>query len=114
MCLQQSILNRYRSANPTDTLKEISKKTGIQLTRVFRLMNGSEMKLKEYEAFEQALIQEQRGINTIDFLEKSKNCLLTLPPKTLQLLNIEMNHLLKIHQFKNKPSLEFLDTQLLS
>jgi hypothetical protein len=33
------------------SLKIISEDTGIQITRVFRLFNGYEMKLSEYEVF---------------------------------------------------------------
>ena len=51
MSLQTNILKDYRSLFPQDTLREISNRTGIQLTRVFRLLNGSPMKLAEYESF---------------------------------------------------------------
>lgn len=51
MSLQANILKDYRALYPQDTLREISERTGIQLTRVFRLLNGSPMKLAEYELF---------------------------------------------------------------
>jgi len=51
MSLQTNILKDYRALFPQDTLREISNRTGIQLTRVFRLLNGSPMKLAEYESF---------------------------------------------------------------
>lgn len=49
--LQDSILRQYKEIYPSDSLKEISKRTKIQITRVFRLFNGSEMKISEYESF---------------------------------------------------------------
>ena len=55
MSLQTKILNDFRQRFPTETLREIAALTDIQLTRVFRLMNGAPMKLEEYEAFTIAL-----------------------------------------------------------
>lgn len=55
MNLQNRTLHRYRQMFPQETLKEISVRTGIQITRVFRLMNGKPMKVGELEAFENAV-----------------------------------------------------------
>ena len=52
MQLQKLTIARYQVMYPEDSLREISKKTGIQLTRLFRIMNGSEMRISEYEQFE--------------------------------------------------------------
>jgi hypothetical protein len=51
MSLQKKILNDFRQHFPTHTLREIAALTDIQLTRVFRLINGAPMKLEEFEAF---------------------------------------------------------------
>ena len=51
MSLQNRVLNDYRLAYPNYSLRETAALTGIQLTRVFRLLNGSAMKLEEYERF---------------------------------------------------------------
>ncbi len=51
MKLQEKILREFQQTFPNETLRNISELTGIQLTRVFRLMNGSAMKLDEYESF---------------------------------------------------------------
>lgn len=58
MTLQQKTINRYRQFFPNDTLRETSKRTGIQMTRVFRLFNGMNMKVKELEVFEQVINQK--------------------------------------------------------
>jgi hypothetical protein len=55
MSLQIKTLNRYRQIFPNDTLREISARTGIQITRVFRLFNGKTMKVGELEALEQVI-----------------------------------------------------------
>lgn len=51
MDLQMRVINRYFKIFGKKTLKEISTHTGIQITRVFRILNGSEMKLSEFSVF---------------------------------------------------------------
>lgn len=60
MTLQKRTLERYRQFFPQDTLKEISFRTGIQITRVFRLFNGKTMKVIELEALEKAVNDKLR------------------------------------------------------
>ena len=55
MNLQKKTLARYRQFFPQDTLRETSARTGIQITRIFRLFNGKNMKVAELEAFENAV-----------------------------------------------------------
>ncbi len=55
MSLQKRTLARYRQYFPHETLREVSARTGIQITRVFRLFNGKTMKVGELEAFENAI-----------------------------------------------------------
>ena len=64
--LQTSILSEYTNTFPKDTLKEISLKTGIQITRVFRIFNGSEMKISEYESFQNSLKQNTTNAQFIE------------------------------------------------
>jgi GTP cyclohydrolase FolE2 len=61
MQLQQKILRDYRKCFPHDTLKEMNQRTGIQMSRIFRIMNGLEMKVTEYENIQQAISQEKMG-----------------------------------------------------
>lgn len=49
MNLQQQILAEFKQHFPRRTFREVEDLTGIQLTRVFRLMNGAPMRLDEYE-----------------------------------------------------------------
>lgn len=55
MTLQKKTLFRYRQHFPNETLRETSVRTGIQITRVFRLFSGKNMKVGELEAFEAAV-----------------------------------------------------------
>lgn len=55
MSLQNKTIERYRLFFPRETLREVSSRTGIQITRVFRLFNGKPMKLGEFESFENAI-----------------------------------------------------------
>jgi hypothetical protein len=55
MSLQKSVLERYRHNFPNDTLREISTRTQLGLTRVHRLMNGYDMRVDEMEKFEKAI-----------------------------------------------------------
>lgn len=57
---QKRILEQFMKHFHHPTLRETSLMTGIQLTRVFRLFNGSEMKLEEYLIFIN-LIKEETG-----------------------------------------------------
>lgn len=97
MCLQKSILKLYKETFPTHRLRETSENTGIQLTRLFRIHNGSEMKLKEYEAFERCLNQNDQAS---EFLKTSKHCLEKLTPHKRKLLHAQMKKALKIHFLK--------------
>jgi hypothetical protein len=58
MTLQNKTLHRYRQLFPQETLREVSQRTGIQITRVFRLFNGKTMKVGELEAFERAISEK--------------------------------------------------------
>ena len=62
MSLQKKIIDRYRILFPKDNLRQISERTGIQLTRVYRLLNGKAMKTHEYEAIEN-VIRESIKVN---------------------------------------------------
>ena len=65
MSLQDKIIYQYRQLYPNDTLRDIAGRTNIQLTRVFRLLNGKLMKLEEYEAFSNVVTtHSKKSINT--------------------------------------------------
>lgn len=75
MNLQKKTINRYRQLFPNETLRETSAKTGIQITRVFRLFTGRPMKVGELEAFEKAIAERMKEnphhARVTEILEKS-------------------------------------------
>ncbi len=58
---QSQILKKYMDLNGQPTLREICEDTGIQLTRIFRLLNGSEMKIGEYMTFKNRINKNFSG-----------------------------------------------------
>lgn len=100
MSLQKSIIKQYKEIYPQDKLKDISKKTGIQITRIFRIfriLNGSEMKLREYEIFEQIINQTT---NNAAIVKLAKSCLASLSSARRQSLVSNMQQALKLNSFK--------------
>lgn len=79
---QNRVLNQYFELYGKVTLKRISKDTGIQITRVFRIINGCEMKLNEYLAFEEQ-IQKKLG-SSAEVKNSIINCIHTLSPRALE------------------------------
>lgn len=80
MSLQNKTIERYRLFFPQETLREVSSRTGIQITRVFRLFNGKAMKLREFEAFEEAItlkIAENPNFARMNHLVEEASSLLT-------------------------------------
>jgi predicted transcriptional regulator len=101
MKLQEKILKNYRELYPNDKLKDISQKTKIHMSRIFRILNGQEMKISEYETF-QSLI----ALNTIykdenEFIHAAQKCSSKLSPERLNSLFIKMNMYLKNTNFNN-------------
>ena len=86
MDLQMTILNQYMLLNNKPTLKQISQDTGIQLTRVFRLFNGSTMKLSEFQVFN-CRVKEKMGLT--DGLEAiAFECSMKLSPEAIKDLEV--------------------------
>jgi hypothetical protein len=73
MSLQQQILcNYFEVYGKEKTLKEISGHLGIQITRVFRILNGYEMKISEYEKFRQATSKKNDSHDLMDVAMKAE------------------------------------------
>ena len=71
--LQNATIQAYKAVFPDDKLKNISERTSIQITRVFRILNGSEMKLTEYEAFQNAIFQDNGHLELFSDIKKYLN-----------------------------------------
>ena len=99
MSLQDSILKQYMDLSKRPTLKAMSQEAGIQMTRLFRLINGSPMKLKEYEVLEQ-LVREKRG-EQVGLEGLAAECIRLLSPASLGKIQITMERLLKMSALGN-------------
>jgi hypothetical protein len=99
MELQKMILNQYMLLNKNPVLKKIAADTGIQITRVFRLFNGSTMKLSEYQIF-QRKVKEKMGLT--DSLEEiAFNCSVSLSPEAIKDIEVFLKRKLAIWAIVN-------------
>lgn len=104
--LEKEIIRRYRQVFPNDTLKMISEKTGIQITRVFRIMNGKPMKVRELELFESILnleCKENKNLTEIERLTKLASS--TLSIKELEHIIAFIERKIQNVELKRLPSL---------
>lgn len=99
MDLQKKILQDYRTLYPNESLREISSKTGIQLTRVFRLFNGSSMKLAEYQTFHQLI--EQVDLERPELVSLIKECEVKLSSKAINEVESLMKRKLALWKLLN-------------
>jgi hypothetical protein len=87
MNLQNKVLQDFKRQYPKATLKTTSELTGINPSRAFRLFNGLEMKLSEYEAFLKVL-KDNEEISTHPFIQIAYNCVYKLEARTLSYLQL--------------------------
>lgn len=106
MKLQNNVLNCYKAKFPDHTLKIISQRTGIQLTRVFRLFNGHEMKLSEYEAFQSACFKEYNDNIFSKFFDLSIKSVQTLSENEIRSITNSMEDLLEVNSIKTGSLIE--------
>ena len=51
MCWQKAVIERYKEVYPKDSIRAIAQRVGIHYSRASRILSGAEMKVSEYEAF---------------------------------------------------------------
>ena len=100
MKLQKWVIEKYIDLTGLNTLNEISKDTGIQVTRVFRLIHGKEMKLKEYEIFQSKVFKNLKKSSSI--LSLINECLLKLGDQKLEEIDELLRRTLLIWELKRK------------
>lgn len=91
MKLQSKVLDRFKKNYPDLSYKQISNLTGIEKSRVFRIFNGSELKISELEIFDN-LNHKATTPGNIEFIDTAKKCLTTLNKKILNKLLLEMQY----------------------
>ncbi len=94
--LQLNLIKNYKENFPKDTYKMISLKTNIQQTRIFRIFNGAEMKLSEYEALEGALAHKDEKPSLFDLRAIMRKCERSFSFDELSELLNEINYKLEI------------------
>lgn len=97
---QKKLLDQYLALSQKPTLKQIAEETGIQMTRVFRLINGSAMKLSEYEVFNH-LVHKKLGLET-GLPVLAEQCLQKLSPQSLKEIEGMIKRKLAIWDLKQK------------
>lgn len=96
MSMQKIALKQFHECYPHAKLKEISEQTGIQITRVFRILNGAEMKVSELERFQEATNTNKANQSFIDI---SRRCALNLSEGRRKFIQGIMEQSLKLHSF---------------
>ena len=104
---QNEILKQYMELQKKPTLRSMASETGIQTTRLFRIMNGSPMKLSEFEILKK-LIQKKMGLSR-GLVELSNECLLKLSSESIREIEKMIKRklaILKLKQTQNENSVE--------
>jgi|SaaInlStandDraft_2_1057019.scaffolds.fasta_scaffold414876_1 hypothetical protein len=104
---QKEIIKQYMELNNNPTMRWVSADTGIQLTRVFRLMNGCLMKLDEYFAFKNKVIKKLSS--SYSFSALAMQCEDKLSQASLAELSQYMKRSLKQKRFLDS-NLSFIQT----
>ena len=113
MDLQQIIIKRYKEVFPHTTLKNIAKETGIQQTRIFRILNGYEMKISEFQKFEEAINKGSRyDISKFRISKLVDQCLRELSHTKLLKISENLEHNLHIERLKKRIENSYLSIQV--
>ncbi len=94
MELQKRIIDQYLNLNPSITLRKISSDTGIQMTRVFRILNGSDMKLAEYEIFRKKVTEKLGLCGVLE--ELAHECSVLLSDESIKEIEMMMKRKIQI------------------
>ena len=97
--MQKKILRTYIQELGKSTIRELARDSKIQQTRIFRLMNGSEMKISEYLIIK-SRIAELMSKNS-DLMINAENCENTLSYHGLSQLSVQMKRKAKLAQIIN-------------
>lgn len=100
MNLQNEIIAKYQKQYPDTTLKDLSRKTGIQVTRVFRIMNGYDMKLSEYEKFHKLINQSHLTETQNDHLDLYTEYIKSITDFKRKSLTYRYQHNLELQNYK--------------
>ena len=66
--MQKEIIKKFQATAGERTFSEYADISGIERTRIFRLFNGAEMKLSEYEKLNEYIATKSKAVDP-NFLE---------------------------------------------
>ncbi len=98
MDLQKTIFKKYFEAKGKKTLREMAEETGINLSRIFRLLNGCKMRLDEYEKFDVVI----KGNNKNQLKDLIEDCDKKLSVITLKEIEMFINRKIDLWQLQNE------------
>jgi hypothetical protein len=105
---QTHLIKTYKNLYPKTTLKETAHQTGLNITRIFRLFNGQEMKLSEYLAFQKVIEGDHYDAPTDTSILDGQNVELDKDLKNIyRLLNQSFRSLTPHQKFRIKNNLEY-------
>lgn len=70
--LQKETLEEFMKVTGRKTFQQYSELLGIEKTRIFRIFNGAEMKLKEFEKFQEVLGQRENKVSWKEVLSDAQ------------------------------------------
>lgn len=104
MSWQNAVINRYKEVYPKDSIRDIARRTGIHYSRAGRLLNGADMKLKEFQAFNKAVSKDGPAI---DYAVKLfDECLIKLSAKKINSIISSLENNIIHYQIANKSLVE--------
>lgn len=106
--LQSLMVREYKKIYGNPTLKETATLTGIQITRVHRIFNGSEMKLSEYQSFRSLInLKTKKNLNSQESIETLlENCLKDCSDYVLDDLKNFLRQKLETARLMKRPALK--------
>lgn len=104
MCWQQAILKRYRETYPKESMRSTAKKLGVHYSRLSRIINGSEMKVSEYESFNKLIAH--KSITNDYSIRLFNEAMSKLPKKRIKEITILIERSLINYQIVHKPIIE--------
>ncbi|OUR98896.1 hypothetical protein A9Q84_05645 [Halobacteriovorax marinus] len=96
--VQNKIIDDYMGLLSRNTIRDMANDCGIQKTRLFRIMNGHEMKLSEYLTLKHRISTLLDSRSEIENL--AKECDKILSPRGVSEISNYMKRRVRIAQFK--------------
>jgi len=95
--LQKIVWEKYHQLFPNQTLKEIADTTGLNLTRIFRIRQGQEMKLSEFEKIQKIIHASITSKKENQLNQIFQDCINNLSQKSINDLETKMKSLMRFH-----------------